>query len=43
MLIICSYTITDSTELEALLQETASLLILEMIGSAQGVILFVGF
>lgn len=43
MLIICSFTITDSAKLEALLQETASLIILEMVGSALGIILFVGF
>lgn len=43
MLIICSFTITDSAKLEFLLQERASLVILEMVGTALGIILFVGF
>lgn len=41
MLIICSFTITDSAKLEALLHKTASLVILEMVGSALGIMLFV--
>lgn len=43
MLIICSFTITDSAKLEASLQETASLVIPEMVGFVLGIILFVGF